>query len=109
MTIVIKQNFFGDKQDLFNNGWEELNNQLFCKDCLKLFNSLEYEVAEEEYIICLIDDDSRHLVKGEEYRVNELIFLSAYADEKAKNNLAIYVDTGRGWQSRLDKGQYKLV
>ena len=100
---------FQDNQDVFNNGWEEINKQLFCKDCIAQFNSLEFKVCEDDQVVCLIDDDSRQLVKDKNYKVNELIFHSDYASEEAKKNLSIYVDVGNGWQAKLDKGQYKLV
>jgi len=60
-------------------------------------------------VICLIDDESRHLGKDEEYQINELIFLSPYAKDDAKNGLSIYVNVGNGWQARLNKGEYLLA
>ena len=98
-----------NKQELINKGWEEFNNKLWCDGCSIMFDDLKDELEEEEYIICLIDDDSRHLVKGDEYQITELIFLSSYSDEGAKKNLAIYVDVDNGMQARLNKGEYLLA
>ena len=103
------KDIFGTKQDVFDNGWEELNNKLCCNDCVAKFNGLEFELEEHGYVTCLIDDVSRHLGEGEEYRITELIYLSSYSDEKAKKNLAIYVNVGNGWQARLDKGEYEIA
>ena len=98
-----------NKQELIEKEWEEYNGVLWCDDCSIMFNDVKDELEVEGYVICLIDDESRHLVKDEEYQVNELIFLSSYAKDDAKNGLSIYVDVGNGWQARLNKGEYLLV
>lgn len=100
---------FQNKEETFSNGWEEVKDKIYCKNCIGKFNSLQYEVCEEDYVVSLIDDDPRHLVKREEYKVNELVFLSSFANEEHKKNLTIYVDVGNGWQARLDKGEYELA
>jgi len=98
-----------DRKELLERGWEEFNNKIWCEDCSMMFNDLKDELEEEGCVICLINDDSRRLIKDDVYQITELIFISSYSDDNAKKNLAIYVDTDNGMQARLNKGEYLLA
>jgi len=62
-----------------------------------------------QYILCLITDNSKHLIKDKLYKITELIYLSKYAKKEYIYNLCIYVNVGNGWQSKLNKDQYQLI